>query len=161
MPEWHQLDSSSTMPQQQESTKKKTLKSSSRLFWFSTGLYQCIQNFEFTNGPRCEKTCLQDFSPVSIITIYSSQLQIIARLLSGNRCESDCRSRGREFFPARSHTFLEIDHEIVSTVILLPSAESFMKVVCCQLQAKVCAGSTGLEVIKFEFILGLTIKSND
>ena len=38
MPEWHQLDSSSTMPQQQESTKKKTLKSSSRSFWFSTGL---------------------------------------------------------------------------------------------------------------------------
>ena len=26
------------MPAQQESTKKKTLKSSSRLFWFSTGL---------------------------------------------------------------------------------------------------------------------------
>ena len=38
MPEWHQLDSSSTIPQQQESTKKKTLKSSSRSFWFSTGL---------------------------------------------------------------------------------------------------------------------------
>ena len=38
MPEWHQLDSSSTMPQQQESTKKKTLKSSSRSFWFSTRL---------------------------------------------------------------------------------------------------------------------------
>ena len=31
-----------------------------------------------------------------------------------------------------------IDHEIISTVILLPSAESFMKG-CCQLQAKVCA----------------------
>ena len=28
---------------------------------------------------------------------------------------------------AGSHTFLEIDHEIISTVILLPSAESFMK----------------------------------
>ena len=27
--------------------------------------------------------------------------------------------------PARSHTFVEIDHEIISTVILLPSAESF------------------------------------
>ena len=38
MPEWHQLDSSNTMPQQQESTKKKTLKSSSRSFWFFTGL---------------------------------------------------------------------------------------------------------------------------
>ena len=38
MPEWHQLDSSSTMVEQQESAKKKTLKSSSRSFWFSTGL---------------------------------------------------------------------------------------------------------------------------
>ena len=39
---------------------------------------------------------------------------------------------------ARLHTFVEIDYEIVSTVILLPSAESFKKD-CCQLQAKVCA----------------------
>ena len=44
--------------------------------------------------------------------------------------------------PARSHTFVEIDHGIISTVILLPSAESFKKG-CCQLQAKVCARSTG------------------
>ena len=44
--------------------------------------------------------------------------------------------------PARFHTFVEIDHEIISTVILLPSAESFKKG-CCQLQAKVCARSTG------------------
>ena len=44
--------------------------------------------------------------------------------------------------PVRSHTFVEIDHKIISTVILLPSAESFKKG-CCQLQAKVCAGSTG------------------
>ena len=43
----------------------------------------------------------------------------------------------------RSHTFVEIDHEIIfSKVILLPPAESFKKG-CCQLQAKVCAGSTG------------------
>ena len=38
--------------------------------------------------------------------------------------------------PARSHTFVEIDHEIISMVILLPSADSFKKG-CCQLQAKV------------------------
>ena len=44
--------------------------------------------------------------------------------------------------PARSHTFVEIDYEIISTVILLPSTESFRKG-CCQLQVKVCAGSTG------------------
>ena len=43
---------------------------------------------------------------------------------------------------ARSHTFVEIDHEIISTIILLPSAESFKKG-CCQLQARVCARSTG------------------
>ena len=44
--------------------------------------------------------------------------------------------------PVRSHTFLEISCEIMSKVILLLSAESF-KVGCCQLQAKVCAQSTG------------------
>ena len=32
---------------------------------------------------------------------------------------------------AWSHTFVEIEHEILSMVILLPSAESFKKV-CCQ-----------------------------
>ena len=56
--------------------------------------------------------------------------------VSGYRCVSDCRSR------ARSHTFLEIDHEIISTVIHFPSADSFKKG-CCQLQAKVCAQITG------------------
>ena len=40
------------------------------------------------------------------------------------------------------HTFVEIDNEIISTVILLPSADSFKKV-CCQLQVKVCAQITG------------------
>ena len=42
---------------------------------------------------------------------------------------------------ARSHTFVENDYEIISTVIILPSAESFKKD-CCQLQAKVCAQNT-------------------
>ena len=44
--------------------------------------------------------------------------------------------------PARYHTFVEIDHEIMSAVILLPSADLFKKG-CCQLQAKVCAQITG------------------
>ena len=43
--------------------------------------------------------------------------------------------------PARSPTFVEIDHEIISTFILLPSADLFKKG-CCQLQAKVCAQIT-------------------
>ena len=42
----------------------------------------------------------------------------------------------------RSHTFVEINHEVISTVTLLPSTDSFKKG-CCQLQVKVCAGITG------------------
>ena len=34
--------------------------------------------------------------------------------------------------PVQSHTFVEIDHEMISTAILLPSADSFKKG-CCQL----------------------------
>ena len=49
--------------------------------------------------------------------------------------------------PARSHTFVEIDHKIISTVSLLPSAKSFKKGFC-QLQAKGCARSTGYCLIK-------------
>ena len=43
--------------------------------------------------------------------------------------------------PVRSHTFVEIDHEMISTVILLSSADSFKKG-CCQLQVKVCTQIT-------------------
>ena len=32
--------------------------------------------------------------------------------VSGYRCVSDCRSRGASSIPARSHTFVEIDHEL-------------------------------------------------
>ena len=41
-----------------------------------------------------------------------------------------------------SNTFVDVDHEIISTVILLPPAESLKKG-CCQLQAKISARSTG------------------
>ena len=37
---------------------------------------------------------------------------------------------------------LTADHEIIATVILFPSADSFKKG-CCQLQAKVCAQIIG------------------
>ena len=49
--------------------------------------------------------------------------------------------------PAWSHTFVEIDHEIISTVILLPSAESFKRA-CCHLQVKTCARSTGQPLVQ-------------
>ena len=43
--------------------------------------------------------------------------------------------------PAQSHTFVEIDHELISMVILLPSAESFKKG-WCQLKAKVLVSTS-------------------
>ena len=48
---------------------------------------------------------------------------------------------------ARSHAFVEINHEMISMFILLPSAESLKKG-CCQLQGKVCAQSTGLLLVQ-------------
>ena len=42
--------------------------------------------------------------------------------------------------PVRSHTFVEIDHEMISTVKLLPSADSFKKGFC-QLQVLVRGSS--------------------
>ena len=53
--------------------------------------------------------------------------------LSGYRCMCLTANPGvGSLITARSHTFLEIDHEIISTVILLPSADAFKKG-CCQL----------------------------
>ena len=43
--------------------------------------------------------------------------------------------------PALSHTFIEIDHEIISTVILLPSAESFKKGFQLQVNVHQCSHS--------------------
>ena len=67
--------------------------------------------------------------------------------VSGYRCVSDCNPGVASSIPARSHTFVEIDHEIISMVILLPSADSFKKG-CCQLQAKVCARITGYALVQ-------------
>ena len=55
--------------------------------------------------------------------------------MSGNRFESAADPGVASLIPSRSHSFMEIDYEIISTVLLLPSAESFKKG-CCQLQAK-------------------------
>ena len=61
----------------------------------------------------------------------------------------------RDLIPTRSRILVEIDHEIIPTIVHLPSADSFKKgqvwylivsipdlctitYFCCQLQAKVC-----------------------
>ena len=62
--------------------------------------------------------------------------------VSRNRCESDYRSRDREFDPGPVRYFRGDWSWNNFMVILLPSAESFKKG-CCELQGKVCARSTG------------------
>ena len=69
------------------------------------------------------------------------------RNVSGYRCVSDCNPGVASSILARSHTFVEINHEIISTVFLLPSADSFKKG-CSQLQAKVCARITGYPLVQ-------------
>ena len=74
MPEWHQLDSSSTRSEQQESVKKETLKSSSRSFLFSTGLVQV--NVLLNN-------CKQKIMSLSLLvgrTVYGLYLLVIQKL---------------------------------------------------------------------------------
>ena len=69
-------------------------------------------------------------------------LKVLTRLLSavgnmsGYTCVSDCRSGGQEF--VWSHNCIEIDHEIISMVILLPSADSFKKVFLSATSESMC-----------------------
>ena len=49
--------------------------------------------------------------------------------------------------PARSHTFVEIDHEIISTVILLPSADSFKKG-CLSVTSESMCTNTGYPLVQ-------------
>ena len=60
----------------------------------------------------------------------------------GNRAKLQVLSKKFMGINGPSNNPLPVDHEIISPVILLPSTESFKKG-CCQLQAKVCARSTG------------------
>ena len=83
-----------------------------------------------------------NFNLPFLTIIHNTWLRSAVGNVSGYRCESDCRLRGHKFDTFRSNTFVENDHEIVSSVLLLSFAQSFKKG-CCQLQAKVYAGSTG------------------
>ena len=67
-------------------------------------------------------------------------MQLVACLATDERLTAD--PGGASLILARSHTFVELDNDLISTVILLPSTDSFKKG-CCQLQAKVCAQITG------------------
>ena len=99
-----------------------------------------IQSIEHSTRTKCGYATVR-------ITPMTSRLKVPGRVVQSVTCLATDASLTADpgvasSIRARSHTFVEIDHEIISTVILLPSTESFKKG-CCQLQAKVCAQSTG------------------
>ena len=74
-------------------------------------------------------------------------LHICENFMKSYRCMKICIKMWMKTFKdcwvQVKHVFIHIyDHEIISTVILLPSTDLFKKG-CCQLQAKVCAQITG------------------
>ena len=88
------------------------------------------------------------FSPFS----HKKQISIPAIVAQSVMCLATDASLSAEpgvanLIPAGSHNFEEIDHEIISTVILLPSADSFKKG-CCQLKMKVYAQITGKQLVQ-------------
>ena len=115
-----------------------------RSFHFGKGRIACSSSFPLLRvlfsllaTPLLEQTTVTHHCQKKLllkISVYSvTCLAIVASLTADPGVASS--------IPVRSHTFEEIYHEIISTVILFPSAELF-KNGCCQLQAKVCARST-------------------
>ena len=70
------------------------------------------------------------------VTYHMQTVPPVAQLVASTTADPAVASS----IPARSHTFVEIDHEIISMFILL---FRWFKKGCCQLQAKVWARSTG------------------
>ena len=72
---------------------------------------------------------------ISPLTIFGTNISYQNRVAQSVMCLATDASLAADSgvassLPARSHTFVEIDHEIISTVILLPFAESFKKGCC-------------------------------
>ena len=96
---------------------------------------------------KVKRSKVTDYAALSIIRSFFYPRLSPSRIAQSVTClTTDARLTAdpgvASLIPARSHTFVEFGHEIISTVILLPSADSFKKG-CCQLQAKVCAQITG------------------
>ena len=91
-------------------------------------------------------------TPQSLCCIHSQSIEVEEHSdqkldLYQSRMRQSPQKYGTGSISARSHSFVEIYHEIISMVILLPSAESFKKG-CSHLQGKVCARSTGQPLVQ-------------
>ena len=67
------------------------------------------------------------FSPLNSVNLTKYQSAYPCRAVgcvSDCRYMSDCRSRGLKFYRSPVPDFVKIDHEIISTAIILPSTDS-------------------------------------
>ena len=113
--------------------------------WFLVykGLTKTRTCFCVNNLPSCcFSTIASNFSTVLVLSFmtdtYSAKKEQNPDLIDCMTIFNPFNPGVASSIPAQSHTFVEIDQEIISMVFLPPSAESFKKG-CCQLQAKVCA----------------------
>ena len=103
---------------------------------------------KYLDVPAHARSLINTSAPTSFYNIRRSSMKCIVLsanafwvLIHQNHYESRKMSyceQNKEKILAQFHNFVEIDHEIFSTAILLPFAESFKKGFC-QLQANVCA----------------------
>ena len=78
-----------------------------KLLWWDNKSY-CI----------CEELAIRRYSALcSLVRLFVSHIYNAYKLAVGS--QSVCRSSGREFDPGWSHTFVEIDHELFSKIIIL------------------------------------------
>ena len=77
-----------------------------------------------------KKVLLQNWFPMAYLSFLPGCVAQSVACLATDACLTADPGVASSI-PARSHTFVEIDHEIISMVILLPSADSFKKG-CCQ-----------------------------
>ena len=105
------------------------------------------------------KPCLPtNFFLPFLTIIHTTWLRSAVVNVSGNRCESDCRSRGHKFDTVRSNTFVEIDHDIVSSVILLRSAQIIQEGLLPVTSEKICMKYwLGKSVVRFTERPAMTI----
>ena len=105
------------------------------------------------------KPCLPTNFYLPFLTIiHTKWLRSAVGNVSGYRCESDCRSRGHKFDTARSNTFVEIDHEIVSSVILLRLAQIIQEGLLPVTSESICMKYwLGKSVVRFTERAAMTI----
>ena len=102
---------------------------------------KCINSLTHRFNQSCvlgaQKNHLIETVLLSTHNIFFTGPQSAVSNVSGYRCGLTADPGFTSLILAMSHAFVDIDHEIISMVILLPSAESFKKD-CCQSQTTIC-----------------------